>query len=96
MFFTISANIFIYDPQGKHYMGTMNVTRSFTPCKSWNNSVIKEFLGLNGDMFADRKIPGAVCRNPDVPSKTNPSPWCIVDIDTLKEELCDLTEGSEY
>lgn len=77
-------------------MGTKSITKNWKNCQPWNNSVITQFLKLKGEMFVDKVIPGAVCRNPDVTSKINPSPWCIVDVNTLREELCDLTEGSKY
>lgn len=91
--FFILANPFIYDPLGKYYTGTINRTESSTICQSWDNKVIKRFFKLNGSQFADGVIPGAVCRNPDISAKNKSSPWCIINVDSLQEESCFLTES---
>ena len=91
--FFILANPFIYDPLGKYYTGTINKTETFTKCQSWNTTVIKIFFKLKGSQFADGIIPGAVCRNPDISAKNKSSPWCIINVNSLQEESCFLTES---
>ncbi|XP_071120808.1 receptor-type tyrosine-protein phosphatase epsilon-like [Mytilus edulis] len=86
-------NPFIYDPLGKLYTGTMNSTESGQQCKPWTTSIFKQFFNYTGGQFADKSIPGAVCRNPNIPAKNKTSPWCFTNINTLKEEKCYLSEG---
>ncbi|CAC5399120.1 Receptor-type tyrosine-protein phosphatase T,Tyrosine-protein phosphatase non-receptor type 22,Receptor-type tyrosine-protein phosphatase kappa,Receptor-type tyrosine-protein phosphatase F,Tyrosine-protein phosphatase 99A,Tyrosine-protein phosphatase Lar,Receptor-type tyrosine-protein phosphatase alpha,Receptor-type tyrosine-protein phosphatase epsilon,Receptor-type tyrosine-protein phosphatase gamma,Receptor-type tyrosine-protein phosphatase N2,Receptor-type tyrosine-protein phosphatase U,Receptor-type ty len=71
----------------------MNRTESGKACQSWTTSIFKKFFNYTGRQFADRFIPGAVCRNPDISSKNKTSPWCFTDINTLKDEKCYLSEG---
>ncbi|VDI62054.1 Hypothetical predicted protein, partial [Mytilus galloprovincialis] len=86
-------NPFIYDPLGKLYTGTINSTESRKPCKPWTTSIFKQFFNYTGGQFADKSIPGAVCRNPNISAKNKTSPWCFTNINTLKEEKCYLSEG---
>lgn len=71
----------------------MNSTESGKPCKPWSTSILKLFFNYTGSQFADKFIPGAVCRNPNIVAKNKTSPWCFIDIDTFREERCYLSEG---
>lgn len=73
----------------------MNSTESGKQCKPWTTSIFKQFFNYTGGQFADKSIPGAVCRNPNIPAKNKTSPWCFTDTNTFKEEKCYLSEGGK-
>lgn len=93
IFILLLVSPFIYDPHGRLYTGTMNSTESGKPCQPWSTSIFKQFFNYTGSQFADKFIPGAVCRNLYIPSKNKTSPWCFTNIHTLNEEKCSLSEG---
>ncbi|KAG7216624.1 hypothetical protein INR49_023333 [Caranx melampygus] len=80
-----------YNDRGRFYQGTVNVTRSGTPCQPWSQQVPHQHR-LSVDVIPELKNSDNHCRNPGGISE---KPWCYTSNPNIRWEYCTVLECGE-
>ncbi|XP_014196034.1 muscle, skeletal receptor tyrosine-protein kinase [Haplochromis burtoni] len=80
-----------YNDRGYFYQGSVNVTRSGTPCQPWNQQVPHQHH-LSVDVIPELKNSGNHCRNP---GGISDKPWCYTLNPNIRWEYCAVPQCGE-